>query len=140
MKLKQLLVSTCVAVGLYGSLLGVATAQDTSPIDWRLLGFGPGVAGQVTIGPFTPVCRPNIPCNRPFAGASVQVISLNDDLKEVVGLAVTNALGNFVVSVPAGDYLLLIDAELPPHCEEVKISVAKTGFSFATVNCDSGIR
>jgi len=37
-------------------------------------GYGPGVAGHVIEGPNTPVCRPDIPCKKPFANASVLIL------------------------------------------------------------------
>jgi hypothetical protein len=36
--------------------------------------YGSGIAGHVVEGPTTPVCRPNVPCTRPFANATILVL------------------------------------------------------------------
>jgi hypothetical protein len=138
---RRLLVSVLVAVGLCGGLTGFAAAQATGATEWGILGFGPGVAGNVIVGPIRPICQPDVPCEQPLVGASVQVFSLGDDRKEhVVGLAVTNTLGNFVVSVPPGDYLVHVETEFLPQCEDVKVSVGKKWFASVTIDCDTGLR
>jgi hypothetical protein len=137
---RKLFVSILVAVGLCGSLLGIATAQETDAVALFVPRFGPGVAGNVTMGPITPVCRPHVPCDRPFAEASVQVIGLSRDGKEVVGTAVTNTAGNFIVSVPAGTYLVHVETEFFPPCDAVKVAVDLEAFAFVAIDCDSGLR
>ena len=102
MMFRKVFVSTLVAVGLWGSLLGMATAQETGAAVLVVPRFGPGVAGNVTVGPITPVCPPDVPCDRPFVGASVQVIDLSRHVKEVVGTAVTNTGATFLSACPLG--------------------------------------
>src|SRR5690348_7902258 len=77
-------------------------ARGPSPV--AVAGYGPGIGGQVIEGPTTPVCRPNIPCTRPFANATVHV--QDSATQNPAGTAVTNARGNFLVSVPQGAYIL----------------------------------
>ena len=138
--LRKLFTSMLVVLGLCGSLIGLAAAQETMADEVAFLRFGPDVAGNVTVGPSLPVCRPDIPCEKPLADASVQIISLNDDRKEVVGLAVTNTPGYFVVSVPRGDYLVHVETGFLPQCADVKITVGKQWLTFVTIDCDSGLR
>ena len=140
MMFRKVFVSTLVAVGLWGSLLGMATAQETGAAVLVVPRFGPGVAGNVTVGPITPVCRPDVPCDRPFVGASVQVIGLSGHVKEVVGTAVTNTAGNFLVSVPAGAYLVQVETGIFPHCDEGEVKVDTKAFTFIALDCDSGLR
>jgi len=103
-------------------------------------GFGPGVAGNISEGPIYPVCPVNVPCTKPFAGARVLVLgSTNPD--SVVGMAVTNALGNFIVSVPAGDYLVRV--QVPgffPRCGDAKATLGARAFTLVQIECDTGIR
>lgn len=139
--LRKTLVRMLVAMGLCGSLLGIAAAQDTSGAALVFPRFGPGVAGNVMVGPILPVCRPDVPCEKPLAGASVEIIGLSRDLlKQVIGTAVTNDFGNFIVSVPPGDYLVHVETGVFPQCEEVKVTVDKKAFAFVAVDCDTGLR
>jgi hypothetical protein len=103
-------------------------------------GFGPGVAGNISEGPSLPVCQPSVPCTRPFAGAEVLVLdSTNPDI--VVGTAFTNALGNFVVSAPSGEYLVRVQVTGPfPRCGETKATVGTRAFTLVQIDCDTGIR
>jgi hypothetical protein len=140
MMFRKIFVSALVAVGLWGSLLGRATAQETGTAALVIPKFGPGVAGNITVGPITPVCQPDVPCERPFAGASVHIIGLRGAGTEVVGSAVTNTAGNFLVSVPAGTYVIHVDTEVFPRCDEVKVTVNTKTFAFVTLECDSGLR
>jgi hypothetical protein len=58
----------------------------------------------------------------------------------VVGTAVTNAFGHFIVSVPAGDYLVQVDVGPVPACEEGQVTVQGNAFTFVAIDCDSEIR
>ncbi|HWX32767.1 MAG TPA: hypothetical protein VNZ53_35720, partial [Steroidobacteraceae bacterium] len=58
---------------LFFVIVGGTAVWARGPSSVVVAGYGPGVAGQVIEGPTTPVCRPNIPCTRPFANATVHV-------------------------------------------------------------------
>ena len=103
-----------------------------------LTSYGPGVAGQVIEGPTTPVCRPNVPCTRPFANATILV--LDGTNRNTVGTAVTNAHGNFIVSVPPGAYLVHVQVVDLPRCPEIQATVGPSKFTAVQVSCDTGIR
>jgi hypothetical protein len=64
-----------------------ACARDLTAV--VVTGYGPGVAGQIIEGPTRPVCRPNTPCTRPFANATVLV--LDGANRNTVSTAVTKA-------------------------------------------------
>ena len=100
-------------------------------------GYGPGVAGHVSMSPIMPVCQVGVPCSKPFAGATVQIL---DSTRDVVGSAVTNTSGAFIVSVPHGQYLIHILTVDFPRCPEVPVIVGTEYFTLANVQCDTGIR
>ena len=118
----------------------VATAQTfptPQPSVLSVPGYGPGVAGHVTLSPTTPVCQPGVPCVKPFAGATVQVL---DSSRDLVGSAVTNTSGAFIVSVPHGQYLIHVLTVDFPRCPEVPVVVGTDYFTLVKVPCDTGIR
>jgi hypothetical protein len=100
----------------------------------------PGVImGHVTEGPITPVCRPSIPCTRPFSNATIQV--LDGATRNPVGTAVTNRFGNFRVAVLPGRYLVHVQVVgLFPRCPEVEAVVRQRHVTRVKVACDTGIR
>jgi len=100
-------------------------------------GYGPGVAGHVTLSPTMPVCQVGVPCSKPFAGATVQIL---DSSRDLVGSAVTNTSGAFIVSVPHGQYLIHILTVDFPRCPEVPVIVGTEYFTLASIQCDTGIR
>jgi hypothetical protein len=108
------------------------------PIGIVVPGIGPGIAGEVTVGPVTPVCVAGVPCDRPYDGAIAQILDATS--RAVVGTAVANARGRFIVSVPAGDYLVHIMTIDFPRCPEVAVTVGKAAFSLTQVTCDTGLR
>ena len=102
-------------------------------------GYGPGIAGHVFEGPVTPVCRPNVPCTKPFADASVLILDRTD--REAVGNAVTNTGGSFIVSVPPGAYVVHVGTVgIFPRCPEVQATVGQLDFTLVQLSCDTGIR
>jgi hypothetical protein len=106
-------------------------------------GYGPGLAGHVTLGPTTPVCQPDIPCVAPFARAPVAVLDDNggDRQGRVVARAVTNRRGAFIVSLPAGDYVVRVGTtDALPACDEARATVRVHRFTLVTIACDTGIR
>ena len=102
-------------------------------------GYGSGIAGHLVEGPVTPVCRPNVPCTKPFADASVLILDRTD--RETVGEAVTNTGGSFVVSVPPGAYVVHVGTVgLFPRCPELQATVGQLDFTLVQLSCDTGIR
>jgi hypothetical protein len=102
-------------------------------------GSGPGIAGHVIEGPTTPVCRPNIACEGPFAEATVLILDQTN--RDTVGEAVTNTSGNFLVTVPPAAYIVHIQTVgFYPRCAEVQATVGQLDFSPVQICCDTGIR
>ena len=100
-------------------------------------GYGPGVAGHVTLGPTLPVCVANMPCDKPYDGAIVELLNAS---RAIVGTAVTNTHGAFIVSLPAGDYIAHIKTVDFPRCPEAKVTVGKKVFTLTSIVCDTFIR
>lgn len=99
----------------------------------------PGVImGKVTEGPTTPVCRPHIPCARPFANATIQV--LDSATRNPVRTAVTNRFGNFRVVVRPGAYLVHVQVVDFPRCPEAKAVVRSLRLTRVKIACDTRIR
>ncbi len=125
---------------LAGALSGSVAAQTTAPPPQPGLvvpGYNPGIAGNVSVGPTTPVCKPLLPCTRPLAGVRVEVL---DNLRRSVASAVTNSLGNFLVSVPTGTYLVHIQVLDFPRCPEAQMAVGPKAFALVGIECDTGLR
>ena len=100
-------------------------------------GYGPGVAGHVTLSPTVPVCQINLPCDRPYDGAIVQILDAN---RSVVGTTVTNINGAFIVGLPPGDYIAHIMTVDFPRCPEANVTVGKMFFTLTSIVCDTLIR
>jgi len=109
-----------------------------SPPTVVVLGYGSGIAGHISEGPTAPVCQLNVPCTMSFADAMVLVIESTNGI--VVGTAITNALGNFIVSVPPGEYLVQVQVVDFPRCEEAQATVLPRMFTRVHIDCDTGIR
>jgi hypothetical protein len=102
-------------------------------------GYGPGIAGHVSEGPITPRCRPNIACRRPLVDATVLIPDRTK--RDTIGVAVTNASGNFLVTVPPGGYVVHVEAAHTfPRCLEVQATVGQLDFAPVQISCDTGIR
>jgi hypothetical protein len=99
---------------------------------------GPGIAGNVSEGPTTPVCMVGVPCTGPFANAELQILDYTTHA--LVGRAMSNSSGNFIVSVPEGEYLVQVMTVYFPRCPEQVVTVTGQDFAFTQINCDTGIR
>jgi hypothetical protein len=97
-----------------------------------------GITGHVVEGPITPVCRPGVPCTRPFANATIQVV--DSATRNTAGTAVTNRRGNFRVEVPPGSYLVHVQVVDFPRCPEVQAVVRGHHYTAVRIDCDTGIR
>ena len=132
-------VLSVIALGLATSSLP-AQAALAAPDDRAGIvvpGYGPGVAGHVTLSPIMPVCQAGVPCDKPYDGAIVQILNAN---RSVVGTATTNAHGAFIVSLPPGDYITHIMTVDFPRCPETNVTVGKKFFTLTSVVCDTLIR
>jgi len=101
-------------------------------------GYGPGIGGQISEGPSTPVCQPNTSCIKPFSDAMVLVLDPTN--RVTVGSAVTNTSGNFLLSVGPGAYIVHVKVVDFPRCAEVQATVGQRDFALVQITCDTGIR
>jgi hypothetical protein len=108
-----------------------ATASLVVPI------FGPGIAGNVSEGPTTPLCVQGVLCTRPLANAILQF--LDHSTHALVGKARSNSSGNFIVSVPDGEYLVHVMTVNFPICPEQTVTVTGQNFALTQINCETGI-
>jgi hypothetical protein len=125
-----------------GTLIaGLSLAATGTSATWGVdgaLGRTGVIVGQVTEGPTTPVCRPNIPCTRPFANANIEV--LDSATRNLVARAVTNRRGNFRVAVPPGTYLVHVQVIDFPRCPEATAAVRPLRLTRIRIACDTRIR
>ena len=119
-------------------IVGSTAVWARGPTSVLVTDYGPGIAGQIIEGPTTPVCLPSVPCTRPFANATVLVRDSTNH--NTIGTAVTNARGNFLVSVPQAAYVVHVQAAELPRCPEVPATVGPSKFTLVRVSCDTGIR
>ena len=98
----------------------------------------PGIAGNVSEGPTTPVCMVGVPSSGPFANAVLQILDYTTHA--LVGKATSNSSGIFIVSVPEGEYLVQVMTDNFPRCPEQIVAVTGQNFAFTQINCDTGIR
>jgi hypothetical protein len=125
--------------------VGQASAQDVAAL--VMPGYGPGIAGHVIEGPIPPVCKPFVPCVNPLANATVlrplanaTVLILDKAKKTTVGAAVTNASGQFLVTVPHGNYLVHVDTDGSlARCPEVSAAVVEPNFTPVQITCKTVI-
>jgi hypothetical protein len=114
----------------------VLTACSITPI----LDNSSGIYGRVTIGPVCPVVRVGEACpDKPYQATLIILTASGDKVARIV----TDADGNFRVSLAPGDYILR--PETPPNqplpiAQEQQFTVAKGQFAELRVTYDSGIR
>ncbi len=135
--IRPLLSVFVLSLGISGLPVSAATTAVDDNAGIVVPGYGPGVAGHVTIGPIMPVCQVGVPCDKPYDGAIVQILNAN---RSVVGTAVANAHGGFIVSLPPGDYITHIMTVDYPRCPETNVTVGKKFFTLTSVVCDTLIR
>ena len=68
------------------------------------------------------------------------MVLVRDTNGSTIGTAVTNARGNFLVSVPSGSYIVHVQVVDRPRCPEVQVMVGPSNFTLVHLSCDTGIR
>lgn len=118
--------------------------SQASAASLRVPGYGPGIAGSVTLGPTAPVCTPDQPCEKPYAGVEVVASRLvpTGVVPPAPVQAYTNAQGNFIMSAPPGRYLVRVEVPDGPYpiCTTTQTSVGRGVFALVQLACDTGIR
>ena len=99
-----------------------------------------GIAGQVLLGPMTPVVRSDkIVPDKPYQAR----IKILDEKRELVTEFETDADGKFRVPLVPGTYIISPVAprpNMPPHPEQKTVTVEKGKFLETKVLFDTGIR
>jgi hypothetical protein len=101
-------------------------------------GYGPGIGGQISEGPSTPVCQANTACIRPFSDAIVLILDPTN--RFTIGSAVTNTSGSFLLSVGPGTYIVHVKVVDFPRCPEAQATIGQRDFTLVQITCDTGIR
>lgn len=111
------------------------------PFSVQGVAVGSGLEGNVSASPTKPVARPGEKDSRPVAGALVIV---EDQNGKEVARTITDAKGNFKVTLPAGKYK--VTARFPnqkaafPMPTTREVTVPKQGFEKLDLKLDTGIR
>jgi hypothetical protein len=133
--------ATALAVSLCSATTWAAPVEQAPALDTPALmvpGYGPGIAGHIIEGPTTPRCLPLTACTKPVADATVLIVDRRT--RDTVGTAVTNASGNFIVTVPHGIYLVRVESVSTfPRCPQASDG-GPDRFHSVQITCDSGIR
>ncbi len=97
-----------------------------------------GFMGFVMRGPITPVCSDTTTCDEPFS-AGFQIKENN----VTIGAFQSTSEGCFAVQVPAGDYIIVPDADAPilsPQSQTRELAVGADLWTEVTFTFDTGIR
>ena len=97
-----------------------------------------GLSGFVMRGPTQPVCSDPVSCEEPFS-AGFQIKKNN----VTVGAFRSTSEGCFAVQVPAGNYLIVPDADAPilaPQSQTQDVSVVPNVWTQVSLTFDTGIR
>ena len=97
-----------------------------------------GIEGVVRRRPITPACMVNVPCDAPFSATFVV-----RDERHVVAQFRSDANGQFLVMLPAGNYVVTPDASAPllgAAQQSRAVVVGAVGVTHVELNFDTGIR
>jgi hypothetical protein len=97
-----------------------------------------GIEGQVLIGPMCPVIQAGTPCpDQPYQATLLVLDSRGNRVGEVQ----SDALGQFQIPLPPGDYRLVPQSpDGFTHAAEQNVSVIAGQFTLISIIYDSGIR
>ena len=118
-----------------GALAACSSGGAASPY---LAGVQTGLEGRITIGPITPVCRVDVPCDAPLA-ASFRVLR---DQYEVARFT-SESDGRYQVRLQPGPYTVERDSAAflaGPWPQRRDVVVEPTGITHLDLDFDTGIR
>ena len=97
-----------------------------------------GVEGQVLIGPMCPVVQAGTPCpDQPYQATLV----IEDTRRQPVAEVTTDAVGQFQVPLPPGDYVIVPQSpDGFTRAAELPVTVMANAYTQVTLTYDSGIR
>jgi hypothetical protein len=114
--------------------LGCTTRHSTAGLDFA----DTGLEGVVRRGPIMPVCRDGEPCDAPFSAS----FAIRDGQK-IVARFRSDSTGHFVVTVAAGDYMVVPDSSAPllgASYQTRPVTVGPHGLTHVELEFDTGIR
>lgn len=98
---------------------------------------GSGIYGRVTLGPITPVCRIEIPCERAYEAT----LTVNDSTGMEVARATSGPDGGYRIMLPPGRYTLVpLATGVFPQAPSQQIEIANKVLSRVDVQYSTGIR
>ncbi|MBT4521985.1 MAG: carboxypeptidase regulatory-like domain-containing protein [Halieaceae bacterium] len=114
------------------SLLAQASQVDLFPTQET------GIIGKLSLSPTCPgPLRPGQICIGPFADATVELI---DDMDQVVGTAITNSQGLFIIRADPGNYTVdVVRSGGFPHCPPTAVKIPD-GVVSVRFTCNTGLR
>jgi hypothetical protein len=99
------------------------------------------LAGQVTLGPISPVSRPDIPAppSPPVAGAELKIV---DSKGAVAATARTGADGRYRLTLPSGNYRVELGSGLSGMARNLPsmVAISPGGETRLDIWVDTGIR
>jgi hypothetical protein len=114
----------------------------TIPADTPLIGTCPsdsGIAGTITEGPITPVCRNDVPCDRPL----VATLIATDAHGIEVARATSSADGSYRLGLQPGTYTVIPQKARPgplPAVQALQVTVPEDAYPTVNISYDTGIR
>ena len=106
-----------------------------------ILPYTSGVRGTVSLGPTCPVMRepPDPQCADKAYATAVLVYRAGAKVPFIIGNSGVD--GAFAFSLPPGLYTLSVGGDKTlPRCAGADVTVAPSGYTTATISCDTGIR
>src|SRR5436190_1307902 len=88
--------------------------------------------GSVTIGPITPVCRVNVPCDKPAAQVSLTFTRLGHSFS-----VKTDSTGKYRIRLVPGIYAVRSSAGMSMRPRNINVRAPETHLNFSI---DTGIR
>ena len=96
------------------------------------------IKGRVTLGPTTPLCREDVPCEGIYAGAKIVVRTKSG---EVCARSTSDQNGEFRIDVSPGRYIVAVDLQGKlPRCSRREVTIAAGQATQVTLDCDTGMR
>lgn len=117
--------------------------QFVCPGSGGILPYNSGIRGTVMAGPTCPVERdpPDPNCADKPVATNISIFRTSDRTHGVA-FATSDAGGNFQISLPPGDYIVMAGPNgVPfPSCTDTGATVGPSSYTEILVSCDTGIR
>lgn len=98
---------------------------------------GATVTGTIIIGPVTPVCHVNVPCETPLTNHVVQAL---DTAGAVAAVTQTDSTGHYTLHLRPGSYTIALKPRLGIGSSQDKHITVHSGNNTLDIAVDTGIR